>query len=203
MHATTRARLIQNGLILLCCSVVLTGCLSTKSYVDPRLPLVGKGDIPRPAEPAPVQVLVEFQTKGTPNASATSAVKPRAIAVASESGLFSGVSATATDGAAGGLLTVMINNTPVGSPGAKGFGTGLTLGAVGSLVTDNYVCKATYTRDQKSTEVELEHQLHTTVGNKSGPPGLTAVTMQQGAEQVIDQLIWNALSQLSAKKAFD
>jgi hypothetical protein len=51
--------------------------------------------------------------------------------------------------------------------------------------------------------VEVEHALHTTVGNKSGPEGLTAVTMQQGIEQVLDQMIWNSLSQLSAKKAFD
>lgn len=203
MNGTFSARLAKGSLILLCCSMVLTGCLSTKSYVDPRLPLVGKDDIPKPAAPAPVQVLVEFQTKGTANASATSAVKPRVIAVASESGLFSGVSSTATDGDGGGVLKILINNTPVGSPGAKGFGTGLTLGAVGSLVTDNYACTATYTRNEKSTSVELEHQLHTTVGNKSGPEGLTAVTMQQGIEQVLDQLIWNSLSQLSAKQAFD
>lgn len=204
MNIRFSPRHFLRGLLLLASFTLLSGCLTMKSYVDPALPLVSRDNVGKPARQEPLLVLFEFKTKGSLNASATSQLRPRIIAVASESGLFSSVSGTAQDGSGGGQLTVVIDNV-VGSENAaaKGFGTGLTLGAVGSLVTDGYLCTATFTRDGKTTSVTLKHALHTTIGNHAGPPGLTAVTPQQGVEQIIDQLAWNALKQLSDQKAFD
>lgn len=197
-------RLAARGLALAAAAALLSGCLTTKSYVDTALPVVGKGDLVAPATPRPVQVAFEFRTKGAVNASATSQIKPRVITVASESGLFSAVSSAASDSADAGVLTVVIDNVPItDNAAAKGFGTGLTFGAVGSMVTDGYVATAKYQRNGVTTEVTARHALHTTIGNKAGPEGLAPVTMQQGAETVMDQLMWNLVKQLADKKALD
>lgn len=192
------------GLALLTCAVVLTGCLSMKSYVDPALPTVTRADIRTPATPRPVQVAVEFRTKGAINAAATAEIQPRAVAVAAESGLFSSVSRDAA-GPDAGLLTIVIDNVPLEgeNAAAEGFGVGLTFGAVGSMVTDVYVTTVTYSRGGQTTSVDVRHALHTTVGNKSGPAGLTAVTPLDGVHQVVDQIVWNSLDQLADKRAFD
>ena len=192
------------GLVLLSCAVVLTGCLSMKSYVDPALPVVTRADIAAPATPRPVQIAVEFRTKGNINAAATAEVQPRAVAVASESGLFSSVTREAA-GPDAGLLTVVINNVPAEgeNAAAEGIGVGLTFGAVGTIVTDVFVSTITYSRGGETTSVDVRHSLHTTVGNASGPAGLTGVTPVEGAHQVIDQIIWNGLDQLAEKRAFD
>lgn len=192
------------GLALLSCAVVLSGCLTMNSYVDPALPHVAKADIVAPATPRPVQVAVEFRTKGSANAAATAEVQPRVIAVASESGLFSAVSREAA-GAGAGLLTVVIDNVPLEgeNAAAEGFGTGLTLGAVGSMVTDAYVGTVTYSRAGETTSVNVRHAIHTTIGNHGGPAGLTAVTPQEAVHQAIDQIVWNGLDQLADRRAFE
>ena len=192
------------GLALLSCALVLSGCLTAKSYVDPALPRVGRADIAAPATPRPVQVAVEFRTKGSANAAATAEVQPRVVAVAAESGLFTTVSRDAA-GADAGLLTVVINNVPLEgeNAAAEGFGTGLTFGAVGTMVTDSYVTTMTYSRGGETTSVDVRHALHTTIGNKAGPEGLTAMAPQDAIHQVIDQIIWNGLDQLADKRAFE
>lgn len=192
------------GLALFVCATVLTGCLSMNSYVDPALPHVTRADLVAPATPRPVQVAVEFRTKGSPNAAATAEVQPRVIAVSAESGLFSSVTREAA-GPDAGLLTVVIDNVPLDGEdaAAEGFGTGLTLGLAGSLITDRYLATITYSRGGKTASVDVIHALHTTVGNHGGPEGLTAMTPAEAIQQVIDQIIWNGLDQLADRRAFD
>ena len=202
MNLNVAARRALRGLALLSCVAVLSGCLTMKSYVDPALPMVGKADVVAPATPQPVQLAFEFRTNGKANAAATSQMRPRMVTVASETGLFSTISGDPVAGAS--VLTLVIDNVALtDNAAAKGFGTGLTLGAVGSMVTDGYVCTATYERNGERFEVSAKHALHTTIGNKAGPEGLTPVTMQQGVEQVMDQLAWNVLKQLADKQAFE
>lgn len=201
---STLVRHAARGLALLSCAVVLSGCLTMNSYVDPALPLVAKADIVAPTTPRPVQVAVEFRSKGSANAAATAEVQPRVVAVAAESGLFTSVTREAV-GADAGLLTVVIDNVAVDGDNAeaKGFGTGLTFGAVGSMVTDGYVATMTYSRSGRTTSVDVRHAIHTTIGNKAGPVGLTAVTPVEGVHQVIDQIVWNGLDQLADRRAFE
>lgn len=192
------------GLAVLSCAVALTGCLSMNSYVDPALPRVAKADIAATANPRPVQVAFEFRSKGSANAAATAELQPRIVAVAAESGLFSTVSRDA-GGADAGLLTVVIDNVPLEgeNAAAEGFGTGLTFGLAGSMVTDVYVATVTYNRGGETTSVDVRHALHSTIGNKAGPEGLTAVTPLEAVHQVIDQIVWNGLDELADKRAFD
>lgn len=181
----------------------LSGCISMKSYVDPALPKAGKGDLVVAPEPKPVQVLFEFRSKGVANAAATSQIRPRVVAVATESGLFKEI-ASAGEAPSGGVLKVMIDNVAItDNAAAKGFGTGLTFGLVGSMVTDGYVCTMTYTRDGKATETTVKHALHSTIGNKAGPEGLTPMKPADAVNVIMDQLIWNGLKDLSTKGAFE
>lgn len=196
-------RLAGAAVLAVSASMLLTGCLSMKMYVDPTLARVAKSDIAPTAQPRPVVALFEFSTKGKPNARATAEVKPRVIAVMAESGLFSSVSQTAGATDAGVFKLTIDNVAEDQNAAAKGFGTGLTLGAVGSMVTDGYVATATYTRDGKTTQVDLRHAIHTTIGNKQGPDGLTAMEPQAAIHQVMDQITWNALKQLNDRRAFD
>lgn len=195
-------RLLRMSLFALVTSFALTGCLSTKMYVDPALPTASRSDLQPVADPRPAQVLFEFRTKGNVNSTATAEIRPRIIAVASESGLFSGV--TASPGAAdGGQLKVVIDNIVLtDNAAAKGFGTGLTLGLAGTMVSDGYVCTVTYTRGGDTSEATVKHAIHTTVGNHGGPEGLAAMEPQAAIHQVMDQMMWNALKQLSEQGAF-
>lgn len=98
----------------------------------------------------------------------------------------------------------MIDNVAItDNAAAKGFGTGLTFGLVGSMVTDGYVCTMTYTRDGKATETTVKHAMHSTIGNKAGPEGLTPMTPADAVNVIMDQLIWNGLKELSSKGAFE
>lgn len=204
MTSNILIRHAARGLAVLACAVTLTGCLSMNSYVDPALPRVTRADIVAPATPHPVQVAVEFRSKGSANAAATAEVQPRVLAVAAESGLFTTVSREAA-GPDAGLLTVVIDNVPAEgeNAAAEGFGTGLTFGAVGNMVTDRYVTTMTYSRAGETTAVNVPHAIHTTVGNHEGPAGLTAMTPLEAVHQAMDQIVWNGLDQLADKKAFD
>jgi hypothetical protein len=197
----TRQNLATIALSTFAC-ILLSGCLSTRSYIDPALPLTGKADVGSATTPGPVQVLSEFRTNGNANARATALMRPRVLAVLNESGLFSSASESQT--ASAGRLTMVIDNVPLTENAAgKGFGTGLTFGAVGTMVSDGYTATMTYTRGSESKEVTVKHAIHTTVGNHSGPAGLTPVSMDEAANKVIDQLTWNGLKQLSEKGAFE
>jgi hypothetical protein len=199
-----RIRSMRAIAIVLFACFMLSGCISAKMYIDPALPKVVKADIVPAAQPRPVQVLFEFRTKGNANARATAEIRPRIVAVAAESGLFSGVSSNADASGNVGVLKVVIDNVAItDNAAAKGFGTGLTLGLVGSMVTDGYVATATYSHDGKVTETSVKHAIHTTIGNHKGPEGLTAMEPQAAVHEVMDQITWNTLKQLAEKKAFD
>lgn len=80
---------------------------------------------------------------------------------------------------------------------AKGIGTGLTLGLVGSTVTDGYVFTATFTPLGKvSVTKEYRHAIHTTIGAKSGPPGLQPMSPQEAFDHVLEELILRLLLDL-------
>lgn len=203
MLSLQKMRTLGAPSLVLCACLMLSGCLTTKMYVDPALPTASKADLKQPAQPKPAQVLFEFRTKGNANAKATAEIRPRVVAVVAESALFSTISST-PDGADSGVLKIVIDNIVMtDNAAAKGFGTGLTLGLAGSMVSDGYVATATYSRDGKVTETTVKHAIHTTIGNHGGPDGLTALEPQAAVHQVMDQITWNALKQLDDQGAFD
>ncbi|NZA28305.1 hypothetical protein H0E84_18170 [Luteimonas sp. SJ-92] len=196
-------RVVRAVMVAFALSFSLSGCLSTKTYVDPTLPTVSRTDLRAPANPRSANVLFEFRTKGNANARATQEVRPMVIQAVEESGLFSSVSDTASV-PAGSQLKVVIDNVPVtDNAAAKGFGTGLTLGLAGSMVTDGYVCTVSYTADGTTTETVVNHALHTTIGNHGGPDGLAPMPMQQALTTLVHQMVFNALKDFSDRRLFE
>jgi hypothetical protein len=192
-------RLAFVGVLVL--SIGLTGCMTVKSYVDPTLPVLAQGQLPKIQKPQPATVLFEFRTKGNANARATNSIRPKVMAAVADSRMFGTLSETA--GANTGLLRVVIDDqADTSNAAAKGFGTGLTLGLAGSLVTDVYVCTASYTVGGKTIETTVQHALHSTIGNHGAPQGMTAVKPQEAVDQIVHQLVWHALQQLDQEHAF-
>ena len=182
-------------------SIALTGCITVKSYVDPTLPVLAQGQLPKIQKPQPATVLFEFRTKGNANARATNSIRPKVMAALADSRMFGTLSETA--GADNGLLRVVIDDqADTSNAAAKGFGTGLTLGLAGSLVTDVYVCTTSYTVGGKTVETTVQHALHSTIGNHGVPQGMTAVKPQEAIDQIVNQLVWHALQQLDQEHAF-
>jgi hypothetical protein len=95
----------------------------------------------------------------------------------------------------------VIDNVPITDHNdamAKGFGTGLTFGLIGTMVTDGYVCDATFSSPQgEPFKVQFKHALHTTIGNASGPPGLTGQSPELAAKALVTQLVYSVLRDLS------
>lgn len=181
-------------------SMISSGCVSVKQYVDPTLAKVAYTDL-KPIEPRySVQVLFEFRTKGATNAKATDSVRPMVLDTLKRSNLFSDV--VVSPATADHKLFITIENVIVDKDAAsKGFGTGLTFGLVGTIVTDGYVMDTSFILPGKN-EIKrtYRHALHSTIGNADGPPGLAPVPKEpknEAIRQVTEGLILNLLSDMS------
>lgn len=183
-------------------AVVLSGCASI--YVDKATPEIPSSAFKKPASPKPVQVLVEFQTKGVANAAVTNLLAPKIIDQIKESGLFTDVRSTpAPDGS---LLSVTLNNVPLTDDAFnKGFVTGLTFGLAGSQVSDGYVCTLKYTPTTQSPPITktARHAIHTVLGAKEGPAnGIKVDSFEIAAYTMTRQIVSTALDELSRDPGF-
>lgn len=189
--------------LLLAATALLTGCASV--YVDGGTREVPVTEMSRPAQPVPVQMVFEFQTKGTANAAATNLLKEQVVKQVRDSGLFASVVDTPVPG--GALLSVTLNNVPVTDDAfTKGFVTGFTFGLVGSSVTDGYICTLRYTPAGGGAPVQkaARHALHTSIGAGASPPpdAVKADTMEGGVRTMTRQVVSNVLADLARDPAF-
>lgn len=174
----------------------LSACMTAHSYVDQSLGEPHYADLKKSATPQPIQLLVEFQTKGVANARGTDALRPRVYEQVSQSGLFSQVSYEPVP--SGRKLSISINNVPLTDAlAAKGFGVGLTFGLVGTMVTDGYVCTVSYVEPGHDAVTKVvKHAIYTTIGNASGPAGLQPMPIQQASDTMIRQIVAKSLEEL-------
>jgi hypothetical protein len=189
---------------LLALTALSSGCVSM--YVDNALKDVSPAQVARPAEPHPVQLLFTFQTKGVNNTRATDALKKQVREAVEASGLFAAVG---TDPAAGGaIVDIRLDNVPITSEQeamAKGFGTGLTFGLVGSSVTDGYVCTVDYLPPGATQRLTAtaRHAIHATVGAKGAPAnGIKARSAAEAVDTMTRQVVISALVALSKDPGF-
>lgn len=201
-------RVPGNGLgraprLLLCAALLAfgSGCLSTRSYVDPELPKIAYAGLKKPSQPAPVQLLFEFQTKETTNAAATEQLRPKAVKILEQSKLFSEV--VIAPKTAERKLFVTVNNFEVTKDAvSKGVVTGLTFGLAGAMVTDGYTMNTAY---HSPTKLEYKntyrHAIHTTIGNTSGPVNLAPMTPAEAVDKALEELLLNFLNDLSREGA--
>lgn len=189
--------------LLLVAAALLGGCASV--YVDGGTREVPVAELRKPAQPVPVQMLFDFQTKGTSNAQATAFLKEQVVKQVRDSGLFAAVGEAPVNG--GALLSVTLNNVPVTDDVfTKGFVTGFTFGLVGSSVTDGYLCTVRYTPPGGGEPLVKtgRHALHTVIGASASPPANAskAENMEVGVRTMTRQLVSSVLADLAREPRF-
>ena len=192
------------SMLMLVSITLLMGCV--KPYLDAGTREVPRSEFKQVEHPKAAHLIFEFQTKGAPNARATKSLVDHVTQEIKQSGLFANIDAAGSPDVA--ILQVTLNNSPITSESeafAKGFGTGLTFGLVGSSVSDGYICTISYLAPGSNTPIvkTARHAIHATVGNHSAPPG--GIPMASTAEAVrtmTTQILSHALRDLSTDPQF-
>lgn len=184
-------------------ALLVSGCLSMRSFVDPSLGEVSAAERAVVADPRPVQLIFEFRTKGAANARATNLLRAQVTEIVQSSGFFSEVSSDPVAG--GALLSVIVDNVPQEDAAARGFATGLTFGLAGTVVADYYEGSARYAAANVPAEISAtrRHTLHTMVGAGEGPANMVqAANPEEGVRTVIRQLIQRMLNDVAGNPGF-
>lgn len=176
----------------LAATFLLSGCLSSRSFVEPSYSNTRYEDLAKRGEPLRLKLAVEFQRNGKP----LPAVDATLRAAVEKSLSKSGVIVPAADSPAGDLKVVVNNIADLGAARSKGFKTGLTFGAAGSTVTDFYEMQMTISAGGKMIVKNGKHALHTAIGNTETPAGLETMPMNAGFERVVEQMLLNAIAEL-------
>ncbi|WP_232515258.1 hypothetical protein [Burkholderia ambifaria] len=200
MESLLRSAMLASMLSL---TALLSACANF--YVDTATKEVPAAEMKQVAQPKPVQLVFEFQSKGVPNPRATDQLKDVVIKEVKETRLFSSVSADSTPGVA--MLNVTLNNVPLtDNIAAKGFVTGLTFGLAGSAVTDGYICTVSYLPAGQSTPIvkTARHAIHTTMGI-ANPPATAqkSPSIREAIDTMTRDVLSNALKDLSDDPAFN
>jgi len=202
--ALALALLLAGGL-----SVAAGQRASAAAFVD-----AGLGDVAAEkkvvvANPQPVQLLFQFDTKGAPNLQATKFVKQVVVDTVKASGVFSEVSEGPT--ANGAILNVVIDNVvddaEMKAAVGSGFATGLTLGLAGTTARDHYNCTVEYVGGPSAAKITrtAQHAILIQLGLiNSTPPN--AVKVEGGTKGAVftmtRQIVANPLNALAADPAF-
>jgi len=181
-------------LLLLALTTASAGCLSTKSYVDPKFRDATYQSVRTPEAPVAAVITYEFQFNGKHgNKNQDALVRRKSTRVLAATKVFSEVEASA--GAAAGQLQIRINNLgDIGSAVGKGFATGLTFGLAGSEVVDGYEMTVIYTPAGGSPTTRFyKHAIHSTIGAHAPPPGMQPVPLADAFDQVVEEMLLNCL----------
>ena len=178
-------------------SLLLVGCLSSKTYVDPNFSTATYDDVNPVVEKYQSLISIEFQRNGKPLPSVNPEVRGHVERTLRATGVIApSVKETNIS------IKVIVNNVAdlVGAS-TKGFGTGLTFGAAGSLVTDYYVISITFDDGNGTTVTEnYQHALHTTIGNKSAPfNNIQSTTPSAGFGTIVEQALLNFIKDMQTK----
>jgi hypothetical protein len=187
-------------IILALSAIFMTGCVAPKSYVDPNFGKATYADVKNVEKQYNTQVTVEFQRNGEKFKAANQEVLNhvertlRATRVVTPSKVETDYS-----------IKVTVNNlADMDEAVAKGFGTGLTFGAVGSTVTDYYEVTIEYI-DKSGTSVSknYKHALHTTIGNEKAPfDSVMPTTPSDAFGTVVEQVLLNFIVEMQKDDKF-
>jgi hypothetical protein len=179
--------------------VMATACAPrTATYVDPQFRKAGLGDVKAPAKKYSTVVSVEFLRDGNRRDEVDGTLK----AAVEKAMVASGVMLPSLQKGDIAIKVVVNNITNSTSSFWKSFGTGLTLGLVGSTVTDAYVATITMTYAKgEIIKKEYKHALHTTVGAKSAPvENSQPTTPAAGFDKVMEDIMLNFISEMQAQQ---
>ena len=187
-----------NGIILVSIAgLLLTGCISTKSYVDPQYRKASFADIKSVEKRYEVNLVAKFERDGVHQPKIDGLLQERFQNSLRASGIIIPI-----DDPAQFTIHITVNNiTDLGTAVAKGFGTGLTFGLVGSEVADYYNIKITMTGSNGELLTgEYRHALLTTIGNHKAPiENVTPTTPDAGFTKVIEDATLNFIHEMQTK----
>ncbi|MFC1681822.1 hypothetical protein ACFL1S_08635 [Pseudomonadota bacterium] len=173
------------------------GCVTTKSYVDPSFEDATYDAIKPVASKYVSKVEVEFQRNGERVEEAEKEVRNHVERTLRATGV---IDPSASDTAI--TIKVVVNNiADLGEARAKGFGTGLTFGAAGSVVTDYYEVSISFLDGEGAELTEnYKHALHSTIGNKKAPiEGVEPTTPADGFGTIVEQVLLNFVKDMQSK----
>ncbi len=180
------------GFTLIACFAV-SGCMNPRSFPDQNFQTVRYESLARPETPLRLSVTVEFQRDGKPFAAAQSELRDVVEQTLQKSGVI-----TPTADRPDGNIHVIVNNlVDTGSAVRQGIGTGLTLGLVGSAVTDNYTMSVTITTPTRTvSRSDVRHALHSLIGSGSAPAGVQTVPIAQGFRVVAEAMLLHVINDM-------
>jgi hypothetical protein len=177
----------------------VSACASPKSFVDPTYPKLTYDEIQKQPAPLKLSLSTQFQRNGEPFPRADPTLKDNTERVLRASGVVT----PTTDGAEGQIRIVVNNIADTGAAAAKGFGTGLTFGLVGTTVADAYEMSVTITVGTKTfSRTAVKHAFHTAIGNTSTPAGVETVAPNVAFERVLEQMILRVLKEYQTSPEF-
>lgn len=182
--------------VVFCC-LILSACVTPRTYVDPQYRRASYEQIQRPSEPVSVRIDARFQRNGQAYPAVDAQLREIVVRTLRATGTF----IPSADSLA--VVHVVANNiADLAAARAKGFGTGLTLGAVGSTVDDSYEFTFSYRGDDgQEHESTYHHAIHTTVGNVATPPGATSTTPENAFEKVVEDVTLNFVQDLQSSES--
>ena len=180
-------------LLVVVLGAALSGCISPRSFVDPAFPKVSYDEVHRVPAPPRLTLVVEFRRNGEAFGRADSTLRDVAERVLRASGAFVPVA----DGDDGEIRIVVDNIADRGAAAAKGFGTGLTFGLVGSTVTDAYEMSVYVTTGGRTaSRTAVTHAFHTAIGNTTIPSGIETMPPGVAFQRVIEQMLLRVLREM-------
>jgi hypothetical protein len=173
--------------------MTLTGCLSSKSYVDPMYGGIDYVDIKPVNKQYEAKIDVIFQRNGKHLPSVDAELRSNVERIFRATGVV--LPSKSQDGLS---IKIVCNNiADISAAKAKGFGTGLTFGAAGTAVSDFY--KITIELKQGDTMInkQYDHAIHTTIGNKAAPvSGVEPTSVGNAFSGVIEDAILQFIKEL-------
>lgn len=188
--------MLLRALLVSCAVVGLTACISPQAYVDPAFREAQLGEIKPAKVPYPISLQVQFLRNGEALPVADAELR----AAVEQALAASGVLVVDANGSPMALNIVANNLADIGDASAKGFGTGLTFGAVGTTVTDYYEFQVSLTAaDGKAVNRQYKHAIHTVIGNDDAPvAGVQPVALTDAFAMVVRDVIDNFLKAMQA-----
>jgi len=184
----------------------LGGCVTP--YVDTSLKDLTPADKVQVASPQPVQLVFEFQTKGTANSQVTDLLKPIVLTAVKDSGAFSQISDLPP--ANGALLHITLDNVELNDTAndayAKGTITGLTFGLVGNTVGDGYICTVDYLAGSNAPKLTktLRDAIYTSIGATTTKPehAQQMKSLKEAGEYMTRVVVENGINELAKDPSF-
>jgi len=174
--------------------ITLTGCISPKTFVNPNFGKASYDDIQNVANKYDTEVIVEFQRNGEPLSAADGEVRSHVERTLRATGVIK----PSVDKSEYSIKVIVNNLANISEAGAKGFGTGLTFGAIGTTVVDYYEVEIIYIdKTGVNFSKNYKHSLHTTIGNEKAPfENAQPTTPADGFGTVIEEVLLNFITDM-------